>query len=433
MASYRLAVRRDTAANWTSADPILAQGEFGYEFDTLLLKIGDGTTAWNSLGYYDPNPALGTGGSLVGAFKYDDTTGAPGAGRFTFDNTTPASVTLLDLSVISLNDFVWTGIADRIMPIGAQFVAIQKNDSSRWIHVQIDSAGTDNTTYWTFDVSYVAEGPNGMPLNGKECVIEIVQPQRADIEDLDNVTVTSPTVGQILEWDGAEWVNVDQLANYGNPEVDIHLNTGTALTNEVLQWDGLDYKWTPLPVDTDTDALVDLTDTTISTPVNGEILQYNGSVWVNAAAPVTYGDSDVDTHLNTGTATANQVLSWNGTDYAWTTGGGGGSDVDYVEKQYRYDGALALNTGTARLYVPADSSGLSIAGYLVTASSSGNVTVDVLVNGAVDTTLTIPASATTATTTSATAITAGSYVTINITGIGTGSSDLYLTLTFTRT
>lgn len=44
--------RRDTAANWTSANPTLASGEFGYETDTKRLKIGDGATAWNSLDYH---------------------------------------------------------------------------------------------------------------------------------------------------------------------------------------------------------------------------------------------------------------------------------------------------------------------------------------------------------------------------------------------
>ena len=43
--------RRDTAANWTSADPTLLSGEFGYETDTGKFKIGDGTTAWTSLSY----------------------------------------------------------------------------------------------------------------------------------------------------------------------------------------------------------------------------------------------------------------------------------------------------------------------------------------------------------------------------------------------
>ncbi len=44
-------IRRDTAANWTSANPILAQGELGLETDTLKVKAGDGSTAWNSASY----------------------------------------------------------------------------------------------------------------------------------------------------------------------------------------------------------------------------------------------------------------------------------------------------------------------------------------------------------------------------------------------
>ena len=44
-------LRRDTAANWTAANTLLMQGEFGYELDTGKFKIGDGATAWVSLGY----------------------------------------------------------------------------------------------------------------------------------------------------------------------------------------------------------------------------------------------------------------------------------------------------------------------------------------------------------------------------------------------
>ena len=44
-------IRRDTAANFTAANIILAQGEPALEVDTLKEKIGDGITAWNSLGY----------------------------------------------------------------------------------------------------------------------------------------------------------------------------------------------------------------------------------------------------------------------------------------------------------------------------------------------------------------------------------------------
>jgi hypothetical protein len=59
----RLQNRRDTAANWTSNNPTLAQGEIGYETDTTKFKIGDGTTAWNSLAYAYTAGASGPAGA----------------------------------------------------------------------------------------------------------------------------------------------------------------------------------------------------------------------------------------------------------------------------------------------------------------------------------------------------------------------------------
>ena len=48
-----LQFRRDSAADWTSNDPTLLEGELGYETDTGKLKIGDSVTAWTSLDYLD--------------------------------------------------------------------------------------------------------------------------------------------------------------------------------------------------------------------------------------------------------------------------------------------------------------------------------------------------------------------------------------------
>jgi hypothetical protein len=41
--------RRDTATNWSSTNPVLGQGELGYDLTNKIYKIGDGSTAWNSL------------------------------------------------------------------------------------------------------------------------------------------------------------------------------------------------------------------------------------------------------------------------------------------------------------------------------------------------------------------------------------------------
>ena len=49
--TVRVQVRKDDASGWTTADPTLAVGEFGFETDTGKLKIGDGSTAWQSLAY----------------------------------------------------------------------------------------------------------------------------------------------------------------------------------------------------------------------------------------------------------------------------------------------------------------------------------------------------------------------------------------------
>lgn len=52
--AIKLQIRRGTAANWTSSDPTLLEGEIGYELDTGNWKVGDGTTSWQTLPYQFP-------------------------------------------------------------------------------------------------------------------------------------------------------------------------------------------------------------------------------------------------------------------------------------------------------------------------------------------------------------------------------------------
>ena len=56
----QIQIRRDTAANWTSANPVLAAGEIGFETDTGEFKIGTGTVDWATL------PYAGGGGGAIG-------------------------------------------------------------------------------------------------------------------------------------------------------------------------------------------------------------------------------------------------------------------------------------------------------------------------------------------------------------------------------
>lgn len=47
----RIQLRRDLSTKWVEINPILMEGEVGFETDTKLRKIGNGVTAWNNLEY----------------------------------------------------------------------------------------------------------------------------------------------------------------------------------------------------------------------------------------------------------------------------------------------------------------------------------------------------------------------------------------------
>jgi hypothetical protein len=49
--AVQIQLKRDTDANWTSANTVLAEGEIGINTTTNQFKIGNGSTAWNSLSY----------------------------------------------------------------------------------------------------------------------------------------------------------------------------------------------------------------------------------------------------------------------------------------------------------------------------------------------------------------------------------------------
>lgn len=49
--AIRIQYRRDDAATWAAVNPVLAEGEPGYEVDTGRFKVGNGLNAWSDLPY----------------------------------------------------------------------------------------------------------------------------------------------------------------------------------------------------------------------------------------------------------------------------------------------------------------------------------------------------------------------------------------------
>ena len=75
----RIKLRRDTAANWTSNDPVLALGEAGYDTTNNQLRVGDGTTAWSGL-----ETIGGTGNKITAQKTYSDNYEDSSAQTFTY-------------------------------------------------------------------------------------------------------------------------------------------------------------------------------------------------------------------------------------------------------------------------------------------------------------------------------------------------------------
>lgn len=83
-------IRRGTAAEWTSANPVLASGEMGFESDTRKFKFGNGTTTWNAMPYASAGGVEAGGffvgetppvGANVGDIWYNNATTGDEAGR----------------------------------------------------------------------------------------------------------------------------------------------------------------------------------------------------------------------------------------------------------------------------------------------------------------------------------------------------------------
>ena len=201
-----------------------------------------------------------------------------------------------------------------------------------------------------------------------------------NLGELGDVTLGTLTSGEVLKYNGTNWVNIalnfSELANtpttisgygitdafdgqysslsgtptipaeYTDSDVDSHLNRSTAGTGDILYWTGSDYAWLSSSSSGSVSlSLGQLNDVSLGTLNTNDYLKWDGSAWVDSVIDWThiantptilttsdlYTDSDVDSHLNRSTAGTNQVLAWNGSDYAWVTPSSGTSNVQSLD------------------------------------------------------------------------------------------------------
>ena len=193
--SARMAQRYDTAANWTAANPTLLAGEIGVESDTGKIKIGTGSTAWNSLAYQPwattpiPVNAGGTGQTTYtnGQLLIGNTTGntltkatlTAGSGIAITNST--GSITVAASNIVNADISATAEIAVSKLANGTARQLLQTDAAGTGVEFasNIDVPGTlDVTSAATFDNNVIIQGD--LTVNGTETIINT---QTLDVED----------------------------------------------------------------------------------------------------------------------------------------------------------------------------------------------------------------------------------------------------------
>ena len=168
--------------------------------------------------------------------------------------------------------------------------------------------------------------------------------------------------GITWSWDGTTWTSLGVTGSYSLPIASSSTLGGIKVgSNLTIAGDGTLAAQTGASVncfssinvvgqnqidaDSNSDILTLAAGTGISIATNST------SDTVTISSTGSYTDADVDTHLNVSGATSGQILSWNGTDYAWVAdqigGGGGGSSLQSRTTAQGTTASIAVNnTGT---------------------------------------------------------------------------------------
>ena len=139
-----------------------------------------------------------------------------------------------------------------------------------------------------------------------------------NINDLGDVTITTPSTDDLLKWNGTSWINFtpsfSTVANI-NDLGDVTVTTPS--TNDLLKWNGTSWiNFTPSYSTVAT--LNDLSDVSVTTPSTNDLLKWNGTSWINFTpnySTVTSIDNLSDVDTSTISPTVGYALMWDGTNW----------------------------------------------------------------------------------------------------------------------
>jgi hypothetical protein len=217
-----------------------------------------------------------------------------------------------------------------------QIIDVWTIDQGATVYFKLDASPTVSNLNSLTDVT-ITSPTNGQVLkyNGAGWVNGIDSTTVASIDDIVDVVITTPTNGQVLKYDTAtsKWVNAaDALGDSLTLDNLTDVIVGTPTDGQVLKYDTATSKWI-----NGTDALVKLSDVVITgTPTNGQVLKYNTatSKWINGTDAL--GDSLTLDNLTdvviTGTPANGQVLKYDTATSKWINGTDNLNTITYVTK-----------------------------------------------------------------------------------------------------
>jgi hypothetical protein len=184
--------RRDTAANWTSNNPVLEAGQLGLETDTLKIKFGDGTTAWNSLSY----ASGGGGGGISDGDKGDITVSSSGA-TWTIDNDAVTYAKMQNVSATSR-------LLGRASSGSGNVEEITIGTNLSLAGTTLSAAGSIAGSTGSTDNAIIrADGTGGSTIQGSVPTIDDNGKILADAFEFDTTPTTTGGTGVII-WDSTE-------------------------------------------------------------------------------------------------------------------------------------------------------------------------------------------------------------------------------------
>ena len=166
MSTVRIQVRRGTASQWTSVNPILAAGEMGVESDTNLFKFGNGTSTWTALAYANNSDVA------IAEISQDAINNALslGAGLSKTYNDGANSITItVDSNVVALKSYVDAAVTSLSNTVDADYLPVSDRGVAGGVASLNNSAlipdNQINESFWATKLD-VASLSSGLQIKG---------------------------------------------------------------------------------------------------------------------------------------------------------------------------------------------------------------------------------------------------------------------------